>query len=97
LNLGPATIIIDRDQLHVGKALEQVGIGDVSRLRWSVKILRSQSLPLAAVEIFQIRGGQRSGSLAIYDFIDDRDGRLGQDGNRGNDDIEAVRAYFLNG
>src|SRR5437667_4696513 len=57
---------------------------------WTVVALRSDRLPLGAVEILQIFLGDGASSLLVHNLVDDAHRRLAEHADRGDDDLKLV-------
>jgi len=94
LGLVPAAEdVVDGDQVDLGELLGVLG-GNLGITR-AVVVLGSDLLPFGGVEVVEVGFGDLARTALVDDLIHNRDGRFGEDGERGGDDVELVRAKFL--
>ncbi|MPL67344.1 hypothetical protein SDC9_13035 [bioreactor metagenome] len=96
LRLGPAAEILDRHQMQRLEARGILGRG-LRAVPGAVEVLERQRLRLGAVEVFEIGIGQRALRVGLDVGIDHRNRRLGEDRDRGHDDVESIGAKLLFG
>ena len=94
LHLRPAAEVGDRDQVELREA------GDVRRVGGAgvpgaVEVLERDRLALGAVEVVEVGLGRRALLVGLDVALDQRHGRLGQDRDRRQHDLELVLAELL--
>ncbi len=95
VRLGPtAELLVDRDELQLREAGD---VGRIRRLRLEgpVEVPGDDLLRLRRVEELQIGLGNGAGAALVDHLVDHRHRRLGENGERGRDDVELVGAEFL--